>query len=133
MQIKRLLNILIFLNSDHQGSDERRWRNNGKCGLRYPLSDGSPTECDPHGHRPCCGISGICSNKTSTCDYPGSIDYREVWNWRQAGEIVTTLVLSIIGRSGARGKQVGLGRQNHVNSNVRAKSKYDHSFNRCGV
>ena len=77
--------IFLKLNSDHQGSDEKRWRNDGKCGLRYPLSDGSPTECDPHGYRPCCGISGVCGNTTSICNFPGSIDYREVWNWRQAG------------------------------------------------
>ena len=32
----------------------RRWRTDGKCGIDYPLPDGTPSECDPKGAKPCC-------------------------------------------------------------------------------
>ena len=61
------------------------WRKSGECGNKVFLPDGSPTECDPGGDRPCCSREGKCGNTTNHCTCVGCIDYREVKEWRDAG------------------------------------------------
>ena len=65
---------------------EERWRSDGKCGLLYLLSDGSPAECDPLSDTPCCAAMGRCTDVQYQCETAGSIDYRDVLRWRQAGQ-----------------------------------------------
>ena len=62
-----------------------RWRFDKKCGLRYPLPDGTPSECDPDSDRPCCNARWTCSDRKNDCLGPGNIDYRLVKEWREKG------------------------------------------------
>ena len=49
-----------------------KWRNDGRCGLDFPLPDGTPAQCDPNGKNPCCYLN---DNGKRQC--------REAhrWNW----------------------------------------------------
>ena len=52
----------------------------------YVPENADPSECDPDGNRPCCGIGGICGNSRIYCKCGmGCTDYREVKKWRNAG------------------------------------------------
>ncbi|KAL5255057.1 hypothetical protein ACHWQZ_G014479 [Mnemiopsis leidyi] len=64
---------------------EKRWRDDSKCGVDYPLPDGNATECDPNGINPCCDGEG-CGNTKDYCSCPGCIDYRDETRWREEGE-----------------------------------------------
>ena len=61
----------------------RRWRFDKLCG-RNSLPDGSPAECDPDGDAPCCN-GWKCGSSTAFCNQRGTIDYRRVRDWREAG------------------------------------------------
>ena len=62
----------------------RKWRDDGQCGKYYPLPDGTPSECDPHGELPCC--NGVrCGNTQLDCNCWGCVDYqynRVTKKWR---------------------------------------------------
>ena len=55
---------------------ERRWRDDFQCGPSFPLSDGSPMECNGEGTNPCCSPYGWCDVTPAHCDCDGCIDYR---------------------------------------------------------
>ena len=61
-----------------------------RCGRKHPQPDGmyGLAECDPDGDYPCCetAFSEKCGNTTEDCSCVGCIDYREVKQWRDAGE-----------------------------------------------
>ena len=50
-------------------SGAQKWRDDGKCGVKYSLPDGTETECDPDGETPCCngGWEGECGNTAENC------------------------------------------------------------------
>ncbi|XP_077991280.1 astacin-like metalloendopeptidase [Glandiceps talaboti] len=55
--------------------DGSKWREDLRCGSSYPLSDGSPSQCDPNGIYPCCAPSGWCGNTVQHCDCASCTDY----------------------------------------------------------
>ena len=58
------------------------------CGSKYPLPDGTPTECDPDGMNPCCSSTtwGNCGHTAEYCTCEGCTDYRDVDKWRAEGK-----------------------------------------------
>ena len=75
--------------SNSSGAPEQKWREDGLCGPWYPLSDGSPAECDPDSETPCCSYHGMCFEGTvpmDLCLCPDCIDYRLVKTIRESGE-----------------------------------------------
>ncbi|XP_077981186.1 uncharacterized protein LOC144436307 [Glandiceps talaboti] len=54
----------------------KKWRDDLRCGPNYPLSDGSPAQCDPDALYPCCSPYDWCGNTAAHCDCDGCIDYR---------------------------------------------------------
>ena len=63
---------------------QRKWRDDGQCGKYYPLPDGTPSECDPHGDFPCC--NGVkCGNRRLDCNCWGCVDYSvtKIKKWRE--------------------------------------------------
>ncbi|XP_077982990.1 zinc metalloproteinase nas-15-like [Glandiceps talaboti] len=52
-----------------------KWRDDYHCGGEYPLSDGSPSECNPDGIYPCCSPYTWCGNTQAHCSCSGCIDY----------------------------------------------------------
>ena len=80
----------VIYNEWKESGGKRKWRNDGKCGIMYPLLDGSPAECNPDGENPCCleNISerGKCGNTTEYCSCPDCVDYRVIYNeWKESG------------------------------------------------
>ncbi|XP_066274551.1 uncharacterized protein [Branchiostoma lanceolatum] len=57
-------------------SATKKWRDDGRCGKRYPAEDGRPAECDPSGDVPCCSSSNWCGNSASHCHCRTCVDYR---------------------------------------------------------
>ena len=69
----------------NESEGKRRWRYDRRCGRKFPLPDGTPSECDPDGKNPCCNtLVGICDGKESVC--LSNVDYRVVKEVRQSGE-----------------------------------------------
>ncbi|XP_077981855.1 macrophage mannose receptor 1-like [Glandiceps talaboti] len=58
------------------------WRGDGRCGPNYPLSDGSPAQCDPDSQSPCCSSLDYCGSTAAHCYCDGCIDYRVPKKWR---------------------------------------------------
>ncbi|KAI8480404.1 hypothetical protein Bbelb_418620 [Branchiostoma belcheri] len=55
----------------------RNWRDDLRCGLRYPAENGKPAECDPDGKFPCCSPGNWCGNSKYHCDCSGCLDFRK--------------------------------------------------------
>ena len=75
----------------HNETNKRnRWRYDGKCGIDYPLADGSPAECDPDGKKPCCRDNRYCDEPYNDygehCFCADCVDYRYVREIRKSGE-----------------------------------------------
>ena len=72
---------------DYRFRMTKRWRDNGACGVYYPLADGTPTQCDPFGESPCCnnkyGKVGRCGNTPEHCSCKDCVDYRLTIKWRE--------------------------------------------------
>ena len=71
-----------------KSNEARLWREDGRCGEDYPLPDGSPSQCDPNGDKPCCSHGqwyGECGKTTADCTGLYSIDYRRIHrDWRES-------------------------------------------------
>ena len=63
------------------------WRNDGKCGSRYPLRNVTVAQCDPDGENPCCssGRSGECGNTAEYCSCSSCTDYKFAKWWADSG------------------------------------------------
>ena len=63
------------------------WRNDGKCGWRFPLPNGTAAQCDPDGENPCCSnqLLGECGNRTKHCSCEYCTDYKFAKWWRESG------------------------------------------------
>ena len=75
-----------------QPGGQIRWRKDRRCGRRYTLPDGNPTECDPDGVYPCCSNDsgyGQCGNTAGDCSSLNSVNYtleRDfVREWKESG------------------------------------------------
>ncbi|XP_077982474.1 uncharacterized protein LOC144437416 [Glandiceps talaboti] len=53
-----------------------KWRDDLRCGPAFPLSDGSPAQCNPNGIYPCCSSASWCGNTAGHCSCAGCTDYR---------------------------------------------------------
>ena len=51
-------------------------REDGRCGPRFPLADGSPTTCDPDSADFCCSPGGWCGHSWEHCSCDGCVNYR---------------------------------------------------------
>ena len=69
-----------------ESKGKRRWRYDGKCGLKFPLPDSSPAECDPAGDKPCCNKYSECSNNEIENACLTNVDFRVVQEIRDSGE-----------------------------------------------
>ena len=80
-----------YLKKWRESEGKLRWRNDGRCGTDFPLPDGSPAECDPHGENPCCDHEsyGNCTNDESKCLCSSCIDFRVVKTVRESGDNCT--------------------------------------------
>merc|ERR1711892_696574 len=62
------------------------WREDGRCGEKFPLPNGKPGQCDPEGDGPrkgpCCSPKGFCGNTLKHCECETCIDY----SWEQFAE-----------------------------------------------
>ena len=56
---------------------DKRWRDDNRCGINYPLPDGTLAQCNPDGVYPCCSNHDWCGNTYDHCACTGCIDYRE--------------------------------------------------------
>lgn len=56
--------------------DTARVRSDRRCGAKYPMKDGSPSECDPNGPNPCCSEWNYCGPGSDHCDCPNCVDFR---------------------------------------------------------
>ena len=64
-----------------------KWRFDKKCGIKYPLPDGTAAECDPDGDGPCCDVElARCSGDSKACLGKDTIDYRIVREIRRTGQ-----------------------------------------------
>ena len=68
----------------------QRWRRDGKCGMYYPLPDGTPGQCDPDGDKPCCSSSryGRCGKTAEHCACSTCTDYKFLKDWLESGRIL---------------------------------------------
>merc|ERR1719347_1700478 len=67
----RIINILLLFSLGSLSVSQKLWRDDGKCGPKNPLADGSPGQCDPQGDGPkkgpCCSKTGFCGNTNKHC------------------------------------------------------------------
>ncbi|XP_078577416.1 uncharacterized protein LOC144862632 [Branchiostoma floridae x Branchiostoma japonicum] len=53
------------------------WRDDLRCGARYPAPNGQSAICNPDGKYPCCAPSGWCGKTTAHCACSRCVDYRK--------------------------------------------------------
>eukprot|EP00058_Branchiostoma_floridae_P006882 XP_002592370.1 hypothetical protein BRAFLDRAFT_106230 [Branchiostoma floridae] len=53
------------------------WRDDLRCGARYPAPNGQSAICNPDGKYPCCAPSGWCGKTTAHCSCSRCVDYRK--------------------------------------------------------
>ena len=65
-------------------SEEKRWREDRKCGIKFPLADNTATECDPDGEYPICEI--LSERCVKECLVEHCTDYRRLYReWIESG------------------------------------------------
>ena len=60
-----------------------KWRDDERCGRDYPLSDGSPAECNPRKGKSCCSQDKRCSNLPADCFCENCTDHRLTIKWTE--------------------------------------------------
>ena len=69
----------------------QKWRYDGRCGIKFPLPDGTPAECNPEGKHPYCSArDGHCTD-SNYCNDLNCVDYRIVKKMRASGRNCTVL------------------------------------------
>ncbi|XP_063688512.1 SCO-spondin-like isoform X2 [Bolinopsis microptera] len=56
---------------------ETKWREDGRCGPDYLLSDGTPAQCNPDVEYSCCSPQGYCGRTPDHCLCQTCIDYKQ--------------------------------------------------------
>ena len=51
-------------------------RDDGRCGIEFPLEDGTPAGCDPNSQYFCCSEHGYCGGTGEHCSCETCVDYR---------------------------------------------------------
>ena len=67
-----------------ESNGTQKWRYDGRCGGNYPLPDGTLSQCDPDGDKPCCGEFGECGNTTEHCTCRTCTDYKLLKDWTES-------------------------------------------------
>ena len=54
------------------------WRDDLRCGTKYPIANGDPAQCDPNNAKglACCSSGGWCGKTSAHCKCDGCIDYK---------------------------------------------------------
>merc|ERR1712106_359378 len=78
-----LLFLVLVTTFDAQGQQSPLlWREDGRCGVKYPLPSGTPGQCNPAGDGPkkgpCCSPNGFCGNTGKHCTCEGCVDYSQL-------------------------------------------------------
>ena len=79
-------NLVIFI-----AGKRLRWRSDSRCGRYYPLRqlDGTPSQCDPDGDKPCCSGNsyyGKCGNTKAHCSCGDCTNYTRIYReWEESG------------------------------------------------
>eukprot|EP00090_Calanus_glacialis_P020465 TRINITY_DN3150_c0_g1_i4.p1 TRINITY_DN3150_c0_g1~~TRINITY_DN3150_c0_g1_i4.p1 ORF type:complete len:682 (-),score=113.06 TRINITY_DN3150_c0_g1_i4:149-2194(-) len=81
--MKKLVTVLlIFSLGNYQTKGQKTsllWREDGRCGEKFPLPTGNPGQCDPEGNGPkkgpCCSPKGFCGNTVKHCECATCVDY----------------------------------------------------------
>ena len=59
--------------------DSPAWREDGRCGNSFPLSNRALSQCDPRANAnekgPCCSSLGWCGNSDAHCKCTGCVDF----------------------------------------------------------
>ena len=59
--------------------DSPAWREDGRCGTSFPLSNGAPSQYDPRANAnekgPCCSSLGCCGNSDAHCKCTSCVDF----------------------------------------------------------
>ena len=77
----------IYKDWEESGSTQK-WRYDGRCGADYPLPDGTVSQCDPDGDKPCCSHywNGDCGNTADHCSCRYCTNYTRVYReWEESG------------------------------------------------
>lgn len=64
------------------------WRDDGRCGNEFPLSNGLPAKCNPDGGYHCCSEYGYCGSTEEHCNCAKCIDYQRGINLELSGRSV---------------------------------------------
>ena len=83
--MNRLSTNLVKFNA---GITSKRYRYGRKCGTFYPLPDGTPAQCNPHGDKPCCSSDdyGNCGNTPEHCSCSRCTNYTRIYRaWEESG------------------------------------------------
>ena len=77
-----------FVKQWEESGGARKWRDDGRCGTKYPLPDGSPSQCDPDGENPCCRNEyERCGNTYRYCFCENCTDYKLLNEWEKSGGV----------------------------------------------
>jgi len=107
--------FILCLTLRASSQEENPWREDGRCGTKYPLSDEvTPGQCDPLGDGPrkgpCCSNRGFCGNSRKHCKCRGCQDFSKlVGVLYPAGvrqEKKSPLTLSEVNRTGILGSLI---------------------------
>ena len=72
-----------------ESNGTQKWRYDGNCGIKFPLPDGTPGQCDPDGDKPCCSWWGNCGNSNIYCLCTDCVDYKLIKDIRNSAENCT--------------------------------------------
>ena len=77
-----------FLKDWKTSGGRMKWRGDGRCGSKYPLPDGTPSQCEYNWKYPCCNdeFDGRCGNGAEYCSCEKCTDYSIVYKeWKESG------------------------------------------------
>jgi len=73
--MKALLLTTVFLLCFSEGY-QLNWREDGRCGNEFLLTNGFPAQCNPQEGYPCCSEFGYCGITEEHCNCPTCTDHR---------------------------------------------------------
>ena len=84
---KECLDYRPIYSAWNKSGGKQRWSDDGRCGKKIRLPDGSPLECDPDSKRPCCDHwDDKCRGNLRACVCTECVDYRLVRTVTQSGK-----------------------------------------------
>ena len=77
----------IYKDWEESGGTQK-WRYDRRCGSLNPLLDGTPSQCNPDGDKPCCSdkLNGRCGNRARHCSCMFCTNYTRLYkDWEESG------------------------------------------------